>query len=137
MQFLFILLLNVRSLQNLNLHFTNCEVRERKPTRCNNQMFIINFCINIFRASLCPSSGEPRRVLLHVVCSAGSAVVGGGCGALRCRVRALWRLLFDSAPHNAAPHNRHQPQQNQRCTPHAVKHVLVLLKMGIMMPEIC
>ena len=22
-------------------------------------------------------------------------VVGSGCGALRCRVRALWRLLFD------------------------------------------
>ena len=35
--------------------------RERKkPTRCNNQMFIINFCLNMFRASLCPSSGEQR-----------------------------------------------------------------------------
>jgi hypothetical protein len=32
--------------------------RERKPTRCNNQMFIINFCLNMFRSSLCPSSGE-------------------------------------------------------------------------------
>ena len=34
--------------------------RERKPTRCNNQMFIINFCLNMFLASLCPSSGEQR-----------------------------------------------------------------------------
>ena len=34
--------------------------RERKPTRCNNHMFIINFCLNMFRASLCPSSGEQR-----------------------------------------------------------------------------
>ena len=35
--------------------------RERKkPTRCNNQMFIINFCRNMFRASLCPSSREQR-----------------------------------------------------------------------------
>jgi len=34
--------------------------RERKPTRCNNQMFIINFSLNMFRASLCPSSGEQR-----------------------------------------------------------------------------
>ena len=34
--------------------------RERKPTRCNNQVFIINFCLNMFRASLCPSSGEER-----------------------------------------------------------------------------
>jgi len=33
---------------------------ERKPTRCNNQMFIINFCLNMFRASLCLSSGEKR-----------------------------------------------------------------------------
>ena len=32
--------------------------REKKPTRCNNQMFIINFCLNMFRASLCPFSGE-------------------------------------------------------------------------------
>jgi len=35
-------------------------LRERKPTRCNNQMFIINICLNMFRASLCPSSGEQR-----------------------------------------------------------------------------
>jgi len=34
--------------------------RERKPTRCNDQMFIINFCLNMFQASLCPSSGEQR-----------------------------------------------------------------------------
>jgi len=34
--------------------------RERKQTRCNNWMFIINFCLNMFRASLCPSSGEQR-----------------------------------------------------------------------------
>ena len=34
--------------------------RERKPTRCNNQMFIINFCLNMFRALLCPSSGKQK-----------------------------------------------------------------------------
>jgi hypothetical protein len=34
--------------------------REKNPTRCNNQMFIINFCLNMFRASLCPSSGDQR-----------------------------------------------------------------------------
>jgi len=34
--------------------------RERKPTRCNNHMFIINFCLNMFRASLRPSSREQR-----------------------------------------------------------------------------
>jgi hypothetical protein len=41
--------------------WAKCEEIEKKtPTRCNNQMFIINFCHNIFRASLCPSSGEER-----------------------------------------------------------------------------
>ena len=39
--------------------------RERKPTRCNNQMFIINFRLNMFRASLCPSSGEDARNMLR------------------------------------------------------------------------
>ena len=64
-----------------------CEERE-KPTRCKNQTFIINFRLNMFRASLCPSSGEQRPcyciwcvvlVLLDVVFS--------GCGALSCRMR--------------------------------------------------
>jgi len=40
--------------------WTKCEEREKNPTRCNNQMFIINFCLNMFQASLCPSSGEQR-----------------------------------------------------------------------------
>ena len=35
-------------------------MKREKPTRCNNQMFIINFCLNMFRVSLCPSSGEQR-----------------------------------------------------------------------------
>ena len=45
-------------------------------------------------------------------------VVGSGYGALRCWVRALWRLLFNScktvlAPCNAAPHNRYQPHPTE------------------------
>jgi hypothetical protein len=32
-----------------------CEEREK-----TNKMFIINFCLNMFQASLCPSSGEQR-----------------------------------------------------------------------------
>ena len=38
------------------------------------QMFIINYCLNMFQASLCPSSGEPR-IAAFGVC-AGSAVCG-------------------------------------------------------------
>ena len=53
-------------------------------------MFIINFCLNMFRASLCPSSGE-QRPCYFVCCTVLVLldVVGSGCGALRCRMRAL------------------------------------------------
>ena len=41
-----------------------------------NRYFFINFCLNMFRASLCPTSGETKALLLHLVCCSGSA----GCG---------------------------------------------------------
>jgi len=52
----------------------------------------------MFRASLCPFSGE-QDVCYCMRCTASVLldVVGSGCGALCCGVRALWRLLFDSA----------------------------------------
>ena len=67
-----------------------CLKKERKPTRRNNQMFIINFCLNMFRASLCPSSGD-QRACYCIWCTAVVLpdVVGSGCGALRCRMRAV------------------------------------------------
>jgi len=53
-------------------------------------MFIINFCLYMFRASLYPSSGE-QRPCYCIWCTALVLldVVGSGCGALRCRMRAL------------------------------------------------
>jgi len=53
-------------------------------------MFIINTFLNMFRASLCPSSGE-QDVCYCTWCAALVLidVVGSGCGALRCGVRAL------------------------------------------------
>ena len=52
----------------------------------------------MFRASLWPSSGE-QDMCYCTWCAALLLldVVGSGCGALRCGVRALWRLLFDCA----------------------------------------
>ena len=58
-------------------------------------MFIINFCFNMFRASLCPSSGEQRPC--YCICCVVLVlldVVGSGCGALSCRMWALRRFLF-------------------------------------------
>ena len=37
-----------------------------------------NFCLNMFRATLCPSSGEQDRVLLHMV----FCIVCAGCGCV-------------------------------------------------------
>ena len=51
---------NLRSQIKENMKATDRLWRERKLTRCNNQMFIINFCLNMFRVSFCPSSGEQR-----------------------------------------------------------------------------
>ena len=53
-------------------------------------MFIINFYLNMFRASLCPSSRDQRtRYYIWCIVLVLLDVVGSGCGALRCRMRAL------------------------------------------------
>jgi hypothetical protein len=53
-------------------------------------MFVINFCLNMFRASLYPSSGEHRpSYCIWCVVLVLLDVVGSGCGALRCRMRAV------------------------------------------------
>jgi len=72
----------------------------------------------MFRASLYPSSGKQDRVLLHIVFCTGCA----GCGCVH--------TAYDTAPHNHSQHN-------QCRTPYAVIHGLVLLMMGIMIPETC
>jgi len=122
------------------MHREQIVKRERKPTRCNNQMFIINFCLNMFRTSLCPSSGE-QDMCYCTWCAALVLldVVGSGCGALHCRVWVLWTVTFTVlAPYNTAPHNHYQPhpaEPAQHTTCSSTR--LVLLKMGIMMPETC
>ena len=88
----------------------------------------------MFRASLCPSSGEQECALPHMVLCTGSD--GCGCVELGRELCASWRLLFDS--HTAcvpAPHNHRHHYQCR--TPYAAVHTLVLLMMGVMMPETC
>jgi len=53
-----------------------CEEREKKPTRCNNQMFIINTASTCFGHHYAHLQENKDRVLLHTVCCAGCA----GCG---------------------------------------------------------
>ena len=86
----------------------------------------------MFRASLCPSSGEQDRDYC-IWCSA-LVVWSWDVSCVHC-VKVTVRLshrqctqLTDPAPHK---HNQH----SQCRTPHAVVHGLVLLMMVIMMPE--
>jgi len=65
---------------------------ERIPTRYNNsdvycqlQMFIINYYLNMFRASLCPSSGEQ----IPCITAYGVCFGGAGCGWLQ-----LWGVVL-------------------------------------------
>ena len=54
-------------------------------------MFVINFSLNMFRASLCPSSGEQRPCYcIWCIALVLLDVIDSGCGALRCRMRALY-----------------------------------------------
>jgi len=124
---------------------------ERKPTRCNNiddLLSVVNVdywhCLNMFRASLCPYSGERPRVtargvyLLVVldVAGCGTVVLCWGCEHCEgcCRVWALWRLLFDCAvcaveqqpsqwshpQHSTTVPQRATSSTTSKCTPHAV-----------------
>jgi len=50
-------------------HRAICEVRE-KTNKMQQLDVYYQYFLNMFRASLCPSSRRTRRVLLHVVCCA-------------------------------------------------------------------
>ena len=65
-----------------------CEHQQVATIRC----LLFNFYLNLFRASLCPSSGKQRtRYCIWCVVLVLLDVVGSGCGALRCRMRAPTR----------------------------------------------
>jgi len=78
--------------------------------------------LNMFRASLCPSSGD-QDVCYCMWCAALVLldVVGSGCGALRCGVRALSNSNLHSAltPQRSAP----QPLPTTSSRTSAAHHV--------------
>ena len=101
--------------------WANCEVRQKTIKVQQLNVYYQHF-LNMFWAPLCPSSGE-QDLCYCTWCAALVLldVVGSGCGALRCRVRALWRLLFDSArtPQRSAP----QPLPTTSSRTSAAHHV--------------
>jgi len=76
------------------------------------------------RLTLCPSSGE-QNLYYCIWCSALVLAVFVWSWVISCVHTA-----YDPAPHNHSQHNKCR-------TPYAVIHGLVLLMMGIMMPETC
>ena len=63
------------------------ETNKMQPIWC----LLSNFYLNMFRASLCPSSGEQECALPHMVFCTGSE--GCGCVELGRKLCALWRFL--------------------------------------------
>ena len=113
--------------------------RDRNQQDASNLMFIIKFYLNMFRASLLPSSGEKECAQPHMVFGIGS----GGCGSveLGCKLYAQWSLVFDLSQtvnftvYRACIPARHSHTHHYQCrTPYAAMHTIVLLMMGIMMP---
>jgi hypothetical protein len=88
----------------------------------------------MFWASLCPSSGEQEQdwLKLHVKMP-GCACCGcvePGVGSVHF-LKAVFRTAHATAPHNHSQHN--QASSHEVLT----SLVLVLLMMGIIMPETC
>ena len=78
-------------------------------------MLIIDYCLDMFRASLCPSSGE-KNTCYCIWVLAGNV----GCGWLRCcgatlygvstvKVAARVATLTVLTPYNVAPQHRNPP----------------------------
>ena len=116
--------------------------RERDTNKMQLIWCLLSNYFNMFRASLCPSSGEQFCALPHMVfCTGGD---GCGCVELGCKLYALWRLMFDCSRtvtftvHTACIPAPHRHSHHHQCrTPYAAVHKIVLLMMGIMMPETC
>ena len=90
----------------------------------------------MFRASLCPSSGEQECAMPHMVFCTGSD--GCGCVELGRKPCALWSAHVHCEVHTACVPAPHSHSHHYQCrTPYAAVHTLVLLMMGIMMPETC
>ena len=99
-KYLFEMLINTH--QDTRFHNTRDQIlRAQGAERETNKLQLIwcllsNFYLNMFRASLCPSSGEQECALPHMVFCAVSD--GCGCVELGRKLCALWRSLFEQWP---------------------------------------
>ena len=107
--------------------------REReKPNKMQQSDVYHQHCLNMFRASLCPSSGEQRPCVtacgvlrwfcwMWLVTVVGRCVVGAS--TVKVTVRTVTFTVLASTTQRPTTVTNHI-QQNQRSTPHAVTHGL-------------
>jgi len=110
--------------------------REKRQQDANNLMFIIKLLSQhvsgiimpiIRRTRLCTTAYGVQRWLCWLWL----------CGAESQAVCTVWNLLFDSRVEHSLLSSSTQPQPVQPVLPYAVVHSLVLLMMGVMMPDTC
>ena len=138
---MFVLCENINLTRHKNIHID--EARETNKMQLI-QCLLSNFYLNMFQASLCPSSGKQDCVLLHMVFCTGCA--GCGCVELGCKLFALCEgyclaQLSQTVTFTQCKQLTTQLHTTTASTTsaehHAVVHGLVFLMMGIMMPETC
>ena len=102
--------------------FSSLICGNKMPTKCNRCFYCRSYCLlNIFRASLCPSSGAQEY---YTVVAAG--VRFAGC----CSILQIGHITLSSTPdqqleNHSTKYHRQQPLRN----------TLELLMMGIVVPE--
>jgi len=104
------------------------------PTACSVLPGCVGHGLVELHRELCALCGSYRLTVSHSAHSSWSCVVS----CVHC-VKVTVRLFHTvHTAHDAAPQDHSQPQPTHPGrTPHAVGHHLILLMMGIMMPETC
>jgi len=123
--------------------FLDCEKREKTIKKQQSDVYY-QHCLNMFRASLCPSSGEQRPCdtacgVLCWFCWMWLVVVVGRCVVGCSHCEGYCSTFTVLAPYNAVPHNHYQPHwaepaQHTTCSN---TRSLFSWRWGIMMPETC
>ena len=96
----------------------------KMQTRCNIGFYCRSYCLlNMFRASLCPSSGAQEYYTVVAACGISCCVRFAGC----CSILQIGHITLSSAPDQQLENHRQQP----------LYITLELLMMGIVVPETC
>ena len=89
----------------------------KMPTRCNRGFYCRSYCLlNMFRASLCPSSGAQEYYTVVAACGISCCGFSSSWSGMELRVmRPVCRMLVYQHPANQHPANRtHNPQIHTR-----------------------